>query len=58
MSDLKISKNKMKFLGYRVFDMIDNHFERIREKTVTRYGTLAKLEELLHKIGIIQLQKK
>jgi len=44
---LSLSKEEMKSLGYRVIDMIVDHFEQLPEKKVTRRADRKTLEKLL-----------
>ncbi|MFC2155204.1 pyridoxal phosphate-dependent decarboxylase family protein [Acidobacteriota bacterium] len=45
---LTLSSAEMRDFGYRVIDMIVEHFEQLPDKPVTRKGTPAELKSLLH----------
>ncbi|MFW9993163.1 MAG: pyridoxal phosphate-dependent decarboxylase family protein [Candidatus Odinarchaeota archaeon] len=43
----QLPREKMRILGYRVVDMLVDHFENLRDKPVTRKGNRAALERQL-----------
>ncbi|MGH8603198.1 MAG: hypothetical protein ACREXR_10625 [Gammaproteobacteria bacterium] len=46
-SSLRLSSQDMRRLGYRVVDMIVQHYETLRDKPVTRVVDRSTLERLL-----------